>query len=860
MGISEPDDARFQLTDEPETDIPEESGSRKRKGSPLVVILIIVAVLIVMVVCALCGLGFWIGMRTVDAINQVNYGLNQAINHPGQIQTQPAQPPTQPAQPTEPDQNSVGKVKVDVETFPDEVFRQYVIENIDLNEDGMLNDSEIQSVREIKVPGYGIVSLKGIEHFEYLEILNCYDNDLTMLDIGKNPRLRALDCSGNMIRQMDLLSNNALHYILTDPDVNLTRKPFFTVVEGCDPGHQDPSVSYKIVRINELNFPDQTFRNVIKNDYDLDSNEFLTEDEWEDVTEIMIRNKSIGNLEGIGYFKSLEYLDCSFNSLDPVDLSYNPDLTKILVDPEVELVGAREDLVITHPGEVYADHVKIDATNFPDETFRKYISDEFDSDSSGSLDMGEQNHVQIIEVFNSGITDLKGLEYFPTLEYLYIWGNDLTSLDVSQNTQLRALFCENNRLTSLDVSHNTLLEVLHCQENDITSLDVTQNRKMKELTVDNGVELTGGEWVMVNRSGQDPSLPEGETSGEDVTADETETDLEINEEHFPDTTFRSYISEYADSDNNGVLSYEERTEVIGIDIYDRGISSLAGIEYFPELDNLWCSKNELTELDVSRNRKLDTLVCDDNHLTSLDVSRNTVLSELSCCGNELTALDVSMNPELRELYCSRNGLKTVDVSRNPKLEVLHCSEVGLTSLDVRYNPELTTLMCSWNQLKTVDISNNPKLVSLYCGYNGVDFTTLDVSNNPKLQDFSCAWNGLKSLDVSHNPDLIYLFCERNQFTDLDLSSNTELQFLQCYDNDLTALDLSHNSKLSFISCSRNELTALDVSSCTELDRLSCNENHLTKLDLSRNTALTYVQIDNDVELVGAGDGLEIDRQ
>ena len=53
--------------------------------------------------------------------------------------------------------------------------------------------------------------------------------------------------------------------------------------------------------------------------------------------------------------------------------------------------------------------------------------------------------------------------------------NQLTSLDVSTNTELGWLSCQNNQLTSLDVSNNTALYNLKCSNNQLTSLDVSQN-------------------------------------------------------------------------------------------------------------------------------------------------------------------------------------------------------------------------------------------------------------------------------------------------------------------------------------------------------------------------------------------------
>ena len=60
-------------------------------------------------------------------------------------------------------------------------------------------------------------------------------------------------------------------------------------------------------------------------------------------------------------------------------------------------------------------------------------------------------------------------------------GNQLTSLDVSHNTALERLDISLNQLTSLDVSHNTALIRLRCFSNQLTSLDVSKNSALEWL-------------------------------------------------------------------------------------------------------------------------------------------------------------------------------------------------------------------------------------------------------------------------------------------------------------------------------------------------------------------------------------------
>ncbi len=254
-----------------------------------------------------------------------------------------------------------------------------------------------------------------------------------------------------------------------------------------------------------------------------------------------------------------------------------------------------------------------------------------------------------------------------------------------------------------------------------------------------------------------------------------------------------------------------------------------------DVTELYCSDNQLTTLDVSKNTELTKLDCHYNQLTTLDVSKNTALTWLYCYNNQLTTLDVSKNTALTELDCSYNQLTTLDVSKNTKLTYLNCGSNQLTTLDVSKNTALTGLGCFNNQLTALDVSKNTALKSLDCSEN--QLTTLDVSKNTELTYLSCWSNPLTALDVSKNTALTELDCSRNQLTTLDLSQNTALTKLFCSNNQLTTLGVSKNTALTWLYCYNNQLTALDVSKNTALEWLYCTNNQLTALDVSKNTAL-----------------------
>ena len=142
--------------------------------------------------------------------------------------------------------------------------------------------------------------------------------------------------------------------------------------------------------------------------------------------------------------------------------------------------------------------IPIDETNFPDAEFQKYLRNaeryadsdntyvKIDTNRDGILSEAERNAVTKIYVpkgyIGQKIKDLTGIQYFPNLKILYCNDNQLSSLDVGQNTQLEVLDCSQNNLSSLDVGRNIQLEVLDCSQNNLSSLDVSQNAKLKVLS------------------------------------------------------------------------------------------------------------------------------------------------------------------------------------------------------------------------------------------------------------------------------------------------------------------------------------------------------------------------------------------
>ena len=274
------------------------------------------------------------------------------------------------------------------------------------------------------------------------------------------------------------------------------------------------------------------------------------------------------------------------------------------------------------------------------------------------------------------------------------------------------------------------------------------------------------EWSMISYSYRWQGIPIRPVTSQKPT--ETSNDIAINEENFPDENFRAFLKEQPFGED-GILTEEEINSISKINVRNKKIKSLEGVEYFTALDSLVCSFNQLTSLDVSRCTALTTLDCGHNQLTSIEVSKNSALKSLGCNYNKLASLDVSKNTALTKLHFCSNQLTSLDVSKN----------TALTSLD-----------CRGNQLTNLDVSENTTLKELWC--NGNQLTSLDVSKNTTLTEFECTDNQLTSLDVTKNAKLIHLHCYKNQLQSLDVSKeNTSLIDLSCYSNQINKEAMDH---------------------------------------------------------------------
>ncbi len=644
-------------------------------------------------------------------------------------------------------------VVIDDANFPDPAFRSKVAE-FDVDKDGSLSAGERNSVTWLDLRSMKIESVDHLDLFPNLLSLNVSHNSIARLDLTGLDKLQYLNCSYNQLPALDVSVCSSLQELVCDNNFfeityrsyHMTNFPYFdfdkasdwqggfrsgdqvflnsdsnamTYMYDCGRGFsavlglKTANPNPYTLAINAANFPDAAFRNYIQR-FDTNNDHYLTQKERDAATTMYLTDLGISDLTGIGHFQSLLTLYCSENNLASLDVS---QCTRLQV--------------------LYC-----------------YSNQLMQLNISGCSDLRElvcyENKLPVLDT--SGC---------PMLQSLSCDYNQLTSLDLGANRKIKTVSCMVNRLSGISVYGCTDLESLACDYNQLTELPLEGFQCLKYLSCSNNqlsclslydaplttlntddnrrhITLTGNTFALSNLPGFHPAYA-GNWQGASekngiltVTApvvtytytcrdgfDQTFTlltdyedmsqELLINAENFPDTQLRYCVSEMADTNSNGRLSPAEIAAVTLLDLSDKGIADLTGLEYFTALEQLSVGSNGLTTLNLAPMKSI----------TSLD-----------CSGNQLTAFDTRLFPNLELLDISENQLTTLDLTQATRLIGVECSDNRL--VEVKANSALQGLSCSGNRLTSLDLSVCPRFVGLICNKNSYDLPgrTFDLRQLP----------------------------------------------------------------------------------------------------------------------------------
>lgn len=556
----------------------------------------------------------------------------------------------------------------------DPAFKTYLLRNHDADGDGEISYEEAESVREVILyPSneYNLQSLAGIEYM---------------------PNLEKIDCHGEW-------------YDTGDKSTGIQREHYYV-------GPYRNSWDAAWGPIGTLKYVDVSNNPKLRELY-LNNNSALGD---ELVTLYLSNNPDI------------EKLDISFTWLNYPDIALNTELREILFChlrgtlPDFSRLSKAVRINLDFPQNADFEHVDFDVSGMPDLEIL-----ELRGMTRSLSDLSANKKLRYLSIAHcNNFTGPLKLSECPDLEVLQCMCSNLYSLDLSNNSKLKELYCNRNQLTELDLSGNPQLEWLECGSNRIASLDLSFNKSLKHL-------------------------------------DCYSNDLNV-----------------LDVSNNDNLKW--------LQCYSNSLTSL-DVSNCAELVLLGCWSNKISSLDVSHNTNLGHLSCAWNKLSSLSVYDNPNLDVIRCEGNPIQELCLDNNPKLKYLYCSSCSLSSLDLSLCPELHFLNCSNNYLAVLDVSHNLNLgkgegeSGLWCVQrrdsegnNHLKTLFVSSN-QAIPFVTRNRSTDHipaqTSISYVNDPlPIEDPSFKAYLISNYDTNGNGQISY--DEAKKITQLWMSPSNEL--------------------------------------------------------------------------------------
>ena len=332
--------------------------------------------------------------------------------------------------------SAASAVPINEETFPDPVFREYVLKIVGSS---VLTEEKAQqievldvskdNIKEVLGDRAPITSLMGIRYLRYVKDLNCRGQKLKKtLNLEQNSRVERLNCRFNQLTDLWFHTGSSLRYLDCSENqftaLNLSKNPELTELycSGNNLTALDLSANKKLQKIGAS------------------SNKLTAFD--------------------VRHLSELTYLNLQANfDLKSIDVSKNPKL---------------EFLNVAQTG----------LTSLNVKNNRKLVELNVYCNQLTALDVSSNYLLKDLACFENQLTALD-LSNNISLEYLGVSENPIAELDLHPLSSLQTLYCQKMQLKKLDVDRCPELQLLHCFDNQIETLDLRSNKKLEALKCQN---------------------------------------------------------------------------------------------------------------------------------------------------------------------------------------------------------------------------------------------------------------------------------------------------------------------------------------------------------------------------------------
>ncbi len=509
---------------------------------------------------------------------------------------------------------------------------------------------------------------------------------------------------------------------------------------------------------------------------------------------------------------------------------------------------------------------------------------------------------------NNSLLELEVAKNYPSLSTLYVEGNALSSIDVTECLQLTKLNVNKNQLRNLDVKPCKELLNLFCAENKISSLNVIKNTKLTNI-----------------------DCSKNQISMLDVSTLGNLTDLNCSENPIATLDFKTntYLKNLrCASTQTSVLNFRNNNRLRFVDLRNNTNMTSCSINFM--FSSMWpCDGNTYSAnllIAGSNGEKADkstitseeykwilditpdgSAQCNDVAITIKQTTGGTLklLQEASSGDKDTEIINKALaGAPIRIQATAKEGYKLKGIKVNGQLITqpvfivseaatvepvwgtdariilgtkagqavsfaLGSSVASQVSIDwgdgnfVSYEVGADNKRFDNTAAGTQIIISGDITYADFASYPGMglwenEFTSINLGKNEHLSFLSLYMNPIKTLDVSGCPALTTIDCAYTDISALDLKENTKLTELICYGNNLTSLDLQQNKALVKLEARRNKLTSINLSANALLTTVDLQGNSLSTIDLNAQTQLQTLRLDgNQIASINLENNTEI---
>lgn len=175
----------------------------------------------------------------------------------------------------------------------------------------------------------------------------------------------------------------------------------------------------------------------------------------------------------------------------------------------------------------------------------------------------------------------------------------------------------------------------------------------------------------------------------------------------PDKAFRSFLVDKGYAKNAGWHKMKPTPKgcaLTALECYSQSIHSLEGVEMFPQLEQVTCSDNSLTKLNLNALPHLLSLYGLNLPLRRIDIDSCHHLQHIELSYTQLDTFNLSPFPELEFFFCIFSPLRNLDLTPCTKIKSLYIRGTKIQEVDLRPCANLLEIHALDTPLKTLIVT------------------------------------------------------------------------------------------------------------------------------------------------------------